>query len=65
MERNSELTVEEIIERNISEVEDIECKVDEDKLNQLMDLCKAEYPHIPDYFIYVYSVDYLMSNHEE
>lgn len=60
MENNSELTVETILERNISEVES-ECKIDEDELNQLMELCKAEYPHIPEYFHYVYSVDYLMN----
>ncbi len=41
-----------------------ECKIDEDKLNQLMELCKMEYPDIPEYFIYVYSVDYLMNNPE-
>ena len=60
MENNSELTVEAILKRNISEVES-ECKIDEDELNQLMELCKAEYPHIPEYFHYVYSVDYLMN----
>ena len=58
---------------NIDELQDFEeftindkneCKIDEDKLNQLMELCKMEYPDIPDYFIYVYSVDYLMNNPE-
>ena len=41
-----------------------ESKIDEDRLNQLMELCKMEYPDIPEYFIYVYSVDYLMNNPE-
>lgn len=58
---------------NIDELQDFEeftindkneCKIDEDKLNQLMELCKMEYPDIPEYFIYVYSVDYLMNNPE-
>jgi hypothetical protein len=55
---NIEVTVDELI----SGVDNIECKIDEDELNQLLELCKAEYPHIPEYFHYVYSVDYLMNN---
>lgn len=58
MENSSEITVDELV----SGIENIECKIDEDKLNELMELCKVEYPHIPEYFHYVYSVDYLMNN---
>jgi len=58
MENNSEMTVEELI----NGIENIDCKIDENQLNDLMELCKVEYPHIPEYFHYVYSVDYLMNN---
>lgn len=58
MESGSETTVDELI----SGIEKVDCKIDEDKLNELLELCKAEFPHIPEYFHYVYSVDYLMNN---
>jgi hypothetical protein len=38
----------------------MESKIDESELVQLMDMCKAEYPDIDPYCIWVYSVDYLM-----
>ena len=38
----------------------MESKIDECELVQLMDMCKAEYPDIDPYCIWVYSVDYLM-----
>jgi hypothetical protein len=59
---NIEVTVDELIS-GVDKIEcNVECKIDEDELNQLLELCKAEYPHIPEYFHYVYSVDYLMNN---
>ena len=42
-----------------------ECKIDPEKLEKLMALCREEYPHIPEYFIYTYSVDHLMENNNE
>ena len=42
-----------------------ECKIDLEKLEKLMALCREEYPHIPEYFIYTYSVDHLMENNNE
>ena len=38
----------------------MESKIDESELVQLMDMCKAEYPDIDPYCIWVYSVEYLM-----
>ena len=55
---NSEISVDELV----SGIEDIKCKINEDDLNQLLEICKLEYPHIPNYFHYVYCVDYLMNN---
>jgi hypothetical protein len=54
---NIEMTVDDLI----SGIDNIECKINEEDLQQLMELCKAEYPHIPEYFHYVYSVDYLLN----
>ncbi len=42
-------------------VDNIECKINEEELQQLMEICKVEYSHIPEYFHYVYSVDYLLN----
>ena len=42
-----------------------ECKIDPEKLEKLMQLCKEQYPHIPEYFIYTYSVGHLMENNNE
>ena len=42
---NSEMTV-----NSIGDTDNIECKINEDDLQQLMEICKAEFPHIPDYF---------------
>ena len=42
-----------------------QCKIDPEKLEKLMALCREEYPHIPEYFIYTYSVDHLMENNNE
>ena len=42
-----------------------ECKIDPEKLEKLMALCREEYPHIPEYFIYTCSVDHLMENNNE
>ena len=58
---NNQMTVDELV-NSIDNIEDTECKIDETELNQLLELCKMEYPHIPEYFHYVYSVDYLMNN---
>ena len=50
----------------LSETEtESQCKIDPEKLDKLMQLCKEEYPHIPEYFIYTYSVDHLMENNNE
>ena len=38
----------------------MESKIDESELCQLMDMCKAEYPDIDLYCIWVYSVQHLM-----
>jgi hypothetical protein len=38
----------------------MESKIDESELVQLMDMCKAEYPDIDPYCIWVYSVQHLM-----
>ena len=38
----------------------LENKIDESRLNELMDMCKSEYPDIDPYFIWVYSVDHLL-----
>ena len=34
--------------------------VDETELSNLMEMCKAEYPDIDHYIIWVYSVEFLM-----
>jgi hypothetical protein len=34
--------------------------IDELRLNELMEICKAEYPDIDPYFIWVCSVDHLL-----
>ena len=50
----------------LSEAEtESQCKIDPEKLEKLMALCREEYPHIPEYFIYTYSVDHLMENNNE
>ena len=50
----------------LSEAEtESQCKKDPEKLETLMALCREEYPHIPEYFIYTYSVDHLMENNNE
>ena len=36
-------------------------EVDNDRLTQLMETCKHEYPDIDPYIIWVYSVDYLLN----
>ena len=58
---NSEITVDELV-NSIDNTDNIECKIDEEELQQLMEICKTEYPNIHEYFHYVYCVDYLMNN---
>ena len=36
-------------------------EIDNDRLTQLMEVCKQEYPDIDPYIIWVYSVDYLLN----
>ena len=36
-------------------------EVDNDRLTQLMELCKQEYPDIDPFIIWVYSMDYLLN----
>ena len=39
-------------------------EIDETKLNELMEICKSEYPNVPKYFIYTLCVDNLMTGQE-
>jgi hypothetical protein len=41
-------------------LENNENKIDESRLNELMDMCKSAYPDIDPYFIWVYSVEHLL-----
>jgi len=36
-------------------------EVDNERLTQLMELCKQEYPDIDPFIIWVYSMDYLLN----
>jgi hypothetical protein len=36
-------------------------EVDNERLTQLIEMCKQEYPDIDPYIIWVYSVDYLLN----
>ena len=36
-------------------------EVDNERLTQLIELCKQEYPDIDPYIIWVYSMDYLLN----
>jgi hypothetical protein len=36
-------------------------EVDKERLTQLIELCKQEYPDIDPYIIWVYSMDYLLN----
>ena len=36
-------------------------EIDNERLTQLMELCKQEYPDIDPYIIWVYSMDYLLN----
>jgi hypothetical protein len=36
-------------------------EVDNDRLTQLIEMCKQEYPDIDPYIIWVYSMDYLLN----
>jgi hypothetical protein len=36
-------------------------EIDNERLAQLMEVCKNEYPDIDPYIIWVYSVDYLLN----
>ena len=40
--------------------ENIISKINEDRLQKLMEMCKAEYPDVDDYFIWLYSVEHLL-----
>jgi hypothetical protein len=36
-------------------------EIDDERLNALINACKQEYPDIDPYFIWIYSVDYLLN----
>ena len=38
-------------------------EIDNERLTQLIEVCKHEYPDIDPYIIWVYSVDYLLNEH--
>ena len=42
-------------------MEENKVKIDDEKLDELMEYCRQEYPTMNEYLIYVFCVDHLMS----
>ena len=42
-------------------MEENKVKIDDEKLDEIMEYCRQEYPTMNEYFIYVFCVDHLMS----